>query len=71
VLDAKTKTAEKLAGKQIDAKLNMQAEAEQFAMIIEKKDMEAAKWLENVSRGIIGVTESLRRANGIVFAAEK
>jgi predicted dehydrogenase len=71
VLDAKTKTAEKLAGKQIDAKLNMQAEAEQFAMIIEKKDTEAAKWLENVSRGIIGVTESLRRTNGIVFAAEK
>lgn len=71
LLDAKTKGTEKLAGAKIDAKLNMQAEAEQFAKIIEGKDFEAAKWLEGVSRGVIGVTEELRKQNGIVFAAEK
>jgi predicted dehydrogenase len=71
VIDAKTKEVEKLAGEKIDAKLNMQAEAEHFATIIENRDLEAAKWLEGVSRGIIEVTQGLRRANGIVFAAEK
>lgn len=71
VLDAATKGVENLAGKQIDAKLNMQAEAEQFARIIESNDVEAAKWLEGVSRAVISVTESLRKANGIVFAAEE
>lgn len=71
VLDAKTKGVEGLGGSQIDAKLNMQAEAEQFARIIGEKDLEGAKWLEGLSRGVIEVTESLRKANGIVFAAEK
>lgn len=71
VLDAKTKGTESLAGKQIDAKLNMQAEAEQFAKIIGEKDVEGARWLEGVSMGVIGVTESLRKANGIVFEADK
>ncbi|QDS75928.1 hypothetical protein FKW77_002999 [Venturia effusa] len=71
VLDAKTKTVEKLAGRRVDAELNMQAEAERFARIIGERDLEAAEWLEGVSRGVIAVTEGLRRANGIVFAAEK
>lgn len=71
VLDAKTKGVEALAGEQIDAKLNMQAEAEQFAKIIGEMDDEGAKWLEGISRGVIGVTEGLRKANGIVFGVEK
>ncbi|TID18526.1 putative oxidoreductase protein [Venturia nashicola] len=71
VVNAKTKGVEGLAGQKVDAKLNMQAEAEQFAKIIVEKDVERAKWLEDVSRGVIRVTESLRKANGIVFAAEK
>lgn len=71
VLDAKSKGVEALAGEKIDAKLNMQAEAERFADIIATKDLEAAKWLEGLSRGVIGVTEGLRKDNGIVFAAER
>jgi predicted dehydrogenase len=70
-LDATSKNVEKLAGEKVDAKLNMSCEAEQFASIIEWKDKEGAAWLEGVSRGVITVTESLRKANGIVFAVEK
>lgn len=69
-VDAKSKKVEKLAGQKVDAKLNMQCEAEVFANILEGKDKEGSAWLEGISRGVIGVTESLRKANGIVFASE-
>ncbi|KAL1626024.1 hypothetical protein SLS56_006997 [Neofusicoccum ribis] len=68
-VDAKKKERTELAGEK--AKLNLQEEAQEFARIIEEKDVAAAKKLEEMSRIVIGITTDLRRQNGIVFGVEK
>ena len=70
----RTKETEELAGDyKVPEKLNvnMEEEAVEFARIIEKNDVGAAKELENISRSVIGITTDLRRQNGIVYPADK
>jgi len=66
----------KLKGKATDlgtkkCELNLKEEADFFAGIIEGENWEIAKELEGLSRAVIEVTESCRRANGLVFKSEK
>jgi predicted dehydrogenase len=69
-LDAKLKgKATELGSKKCD--LNLQEEADLFAGIIEGGNWAAAKELEGLSRAVIEVTESCRKANGLVFKVEK
>ncbi|KAF2157865.1 putative oxidoreductase YgjR [Myriangium duriaei CBS 260.36] len=65
----KTKETEDFSGPV--AENNMQAEAQEFARIIEGNDKAAAAKLEQFSKDVIAVTTDLRRQNGIVFKAER
>ncbi|KAH0025780.1 NAD(P)-binding protein, partial [Aureobasidium melanogenum] len=67
--DRKTKQTEELAEKKMD--LNLQEEAEEFARIINNKDVDAAAKLEQLSYDIVSVTSDLRRQNGILYPADK
>lgn len=67
-VDAKTKKEEQLGEKKEE--LNMLEEAEEFARIIGNGDQKAAKELEDISRAVVGITEDLRRQNGLVFGTE-
>ncbi|KAI4739971.1 NAD(P)-binding protein [Aureobasidium sp. EXF-12298] len=67
--DRKTKQTEELAEKKAD--LNLQEEAEEFARIINNKDVDAAAKLEQLSYDIVSVTSDLRRQNGILYPADK
>lgn len=72
--DPRTKETEELARpyKAPDKpNVNMEEEAVEFARIIEEKDTEAAKELEEISKIVIGITTDLRRQNGIVYPADK
>lgn len=51
--------------------LNLQEEAELYARILNSGDKAAAEKLEKVSKGVVKVTESLRRENGLTFPNEK
>ncbi|ORY13199.1 oxidoreductase-like protein [Clohesyomyces aquaticus] len=51
--------------------LNLMEEAQEFARIIQEKDYEAARKWERVSRGVIKVTEKVRKENGLLFPVEK
>lgn len=70
----KTKKSEELAGsyKQVEKpNVNMEEEAVEFARIIREKDSNASVQLEEISRVVIGITEDLRRQNGILYPADK
>ena len=70
----RTKETDELAGEyKVPEKpnVNMEEEAKEFARIIEEKDVDAAKELEEISRIVIGITTDLRRRNGIVYPADK
>ncbi|KAF1951155.1 NAD(P)-binding protein [Byssothecium circinans] len=69
--DPRTKAREELGGKGVDAKFNLQAEAEEHARIIGEKDWDAASALERHSRDVLKVTEKVRRDNGLLFPVEK
>ncbi|KAF2470026.1 oxidoreductase-like protein [Lindgomyces ingoldianus] len=51
--------------------LNLKEEAEEFARIIEEQDKEAARKWERISRTVVGITEKVRRDNGLLFKVEK
>jgi predicted dehydrogenase len=70
----RTKETEELAGSyKVPEKpnVNMEEEAVEFARIVEEKDFDAAKELEEISRIVIGITTDLRKQNGIVYPADK
>lgn len=52
-------------------KYNLMEEALEFHRLIEENDTVGLKALEDLSRNVIEVTEALRRANGIVYPADK
>ncbi|KAF2724278.1 oxidoreductase-like protein [Polychaeton citri CBS 116435] len=72
--DPKSKTTREHAGRCLEVEkpfVNMQEEAEEFARIIQAKDTKAAEDLEKVSKIVLGVTQDLRRQNGILYPADK
>ncbi|KAF2201587.1 NAD(P)-binding protein [Delitschia confertaspora ATCC 74209] len=66
--DAKSKEKESFGGER--EHLNLREEALEFARIIGKKDQEAVRSKEEVSRAVIEVTESARRGAGLLFKGE-
>ncbi|KAF2267562.1 NAD(P)-binding protein [Lojkania enalia] len=50
---------------------NLKEEAAEFVRIIEERDWEAVKRWEEVSRGVVRVTEKMRRDNGLLFPVER
>lgn len=68
--DARTKQKVEVEGVHEVQRLNLQAEAGEFARIIEERDEGARAALEEVSRGVVGVMERVRRENGLFFAGE-
>ncbi|KAF2644045.1 NAD(P)-binding protein [Massarina eburnea CBS 473.64] len=69
--DPRKKTREELGVKGVDAKFNLQDEAEEHARIIESGDWDAAAVLEAHSRDVLKVTEKVRRDNGLLFPVER
>ncbi|KAF2005543.1 NAD(P)-binding protein [Amniculicola lignicola CBS 123094] len=53
------------------AELNLSEEAADYARIIEEKDVEEMKRWEKVSRGVLKVTEKVRRDNGLLYPVER
>lgn len=51
--------------------VNMEEEAEEFARILNEGDQGAAGELEGLSEIVLGITQALRRENGILFPADK
>lgn len=51
--------------------MNLKEEADEFARIVAEKDVESMKRWEQVSRGVVGVTEKVRRENGLFFKGEE
>lgn len=50
--------------------LNLAEEAEEFARIIEEEDWKEAERLGEISKIVVGVTDEMRRANGLLFPGE-
>jgi predicted dehydrogenase len=66
--DANKKSRVELGGKKVE--LNLKDEAQEHGRIILEKDWEAMKRWEKHSRGVVRVTENVRRANGLLFPGE-
>lgn len=58
-----------LAGKK--TKYNLMEEVQEFYRLITENDIAGIKALEDLSRSVIEVTEALRKANNIVYPADK
>jgi predicted dehydrogenase len=69
--NAQTKGTEKIGGKGVEKDLNMKDEAAEFARIIKNKDLKAAEKLMEISLIVQGITEDLRKQNGLLFKVEK
>lgn len=68
-LDASKKgSREELGG--VMERLNLKEEALEHGRIIEDGDWEAVKRWESHSRGVVRITEGVRRANGLLFPGE-
>lgn len=68
-MDASKKgSKEELGGER--EKLNLKEEAAEHARIIEEGDWEQVKRWEKHSRGVVRITEGVRRANGLLFPGE-
>jgi len=67
--EAKSKRTERLG--QQKAELSMFEEAQKFGRIITEEDWEAAERLQEISQITQGITEDLRKQNGLLFKVEK